>query len=156
MATHCSSSTTDAHTVYLGLGSNLGDRQRLLREAIRLIGLHVGPVERQSAFLETEPWGFSSPHRFVNAAVCCRTQLTPRALLEQTQQIERALGRKRKTAAGYEDRPIDIDVLLYDRLTVDEPDLKIPHPLMFQRDFVMTPLREICPDHLLTQMNKAK
>ena len=135
----------NGHEVYLGLGSNLGDRERLLREAIRLIAERVGEVTRQSTLIETEPWGFDSPHPFLNAVVCCHTSKQPREVLLLTQQIERDLGRRRKTASAqhYSDRPIDIDILLYDDLTVDEPDLKIPHPLMQQRDFVMIPLREI-------------
>ena len=148
----------EMHIVYLGLGSNLGDREALLREAIRRIGDRVGQVVRQSSFIETEPWGFESDHPFLNAVICIDTALTPRELLLATQQIERDMGRKKNPSGGttrhskdnslpaarhYTDRPIDIDILLYDDLTVDEPDLQIPHPLMQQRDFVMTPLREI-------------
>ena len=134
------------HTVYLSLGSNLGHRRRNIRQAIRRIGELIGTVERQSALFETEPWGFNSDHPFINAAVCCTTTLTPRQLLQVTQQIERELGRTRKSAGGvYHDRLIDIDILLYDDLTVDEPDLQIPHPLMHERPFVMEPLREILP-----------
>ena len=132
------------HTVYLGLGSNLGEREQNLQEAIRLIGDRVGQVARQSSFIETEPWGYESSNRYMNAAVRCETTKTPREVLLLTQQIERDLGRKTKSVSGgYADRTIDIDILLYDERTVDEPDLKIPHPLMHQRDFVMIPLREI-------------
>jgi 2-amino-4-hydroxy-6-hydroxymethyldihydropteridine diphosphokinase len=132
------------HLVYLGLGSNLGDKVWNLQEAIRLIGERVGTVVRQSSFIETEPWGFESDNTFVNAVVLCETEKTPREVLLLTQQIERDMGRKQKSVSvGYVDRPIDIDILLYDDLTVDEPDLKIPHPLMHQRDFVMIPLEEI-------------
>lgn len=134
------------HTVYLSLGSNLGHRRRNIRQAIGRIGELIGTVERQSALFETEPWGFNSDHPFINAAVCCTTTLTPRQLLQATQQIERELGRTRKSAGGvYYDRLIDIDILLYDDLTVDEPDLQIPHPLMHERSFVMEPLRDILP-----------
>lgn len=132
------------HTVYLSLGSNLGNRKRLLREAIALVGSDVGCVERESSFIETEPWGFSSPNKFLNCCVKVVTALAPRQLLEATQRIERELGRTMKSEDGvYHDRVIDIDILLYDDITVDEPDLKIPHPLMGERDFVMVPLREI-------------
>ena len=132
------------HKVFLGLGSNLGDKVWNLQEAIRLIGEQIGTVTRQSSFIETEPWGFESDNTFLNAAICCETQKTPREVLLLTQQIERDLGRRKKSVAGsYADRPIDIDILLYDDLTVDEPDLKIPHPLMHERDFVMIPLKEI-------------
>lgn len=132
------------HKVYLGLGTNLGDRKENLAQAIRSIGERVGEVLRTSSFLETEPWGFESANRFLNAAVLCDTLLTPRQVLYATQQIERDLGRAHKSVGGhYADRLIDIDILLYDDLRVDEPDLQIPHPLMFERDFVMIPLSEI-------------
>jgi 2-amino-4-hydroxy-6-hydroxymethyldihydropteridine diphosphokinase len=131
------------HQLYLGLGSNLGNRERNLTEAIRLIGERVGEVVRQSSFIETEPWGFQSENGFLNAVILCQTEKTPREVLALTQQIERDLGRKKKSIDGYADRPIDIDILLYDDWTVDEPDLKIPHPLMHERDFVMIPLKQI-------------
>lgn len=127
----------------MSLGSNLGDREQNLKRAICLIGDRVGKVTRQSSFIETEPWGFRSDHRFMNAVILCETDKAPREVLETTQQIERDLGRMHKTSHLYHDRPIDIDILLYDDINVDEPDLKIPHPLMQQRDFVMIPLREI-------------
>ena len=137
------------HKVYLGLGSNLGDREEHIRKAIALIGESIGLVIRQSSLIETEPWGFESENRFLNGVILVETSLTPRQLLKATQKIERALGKRRKHATRrsqcsmYSDRPIDIDILLYDDLTVDEPDLKIPHPLMQQREFVMIPLNEI-------------
>ena len=132
------------HQVYLGLGSNLGDKAWNLSEAIRLIGERVGQVLRQSSFIETEPWGFQSDNSFLNAVILCETNKTPREVLLLTEQIERDMGRRQKSVSvGYADRIIDIDILLYDDLTIDEPDLKIPHPLMHQRDFVMRPLQEI-------------
>ncbi len=144
--------TKKIHQVYLGLGSNLGDREEHIRKAIALIGESIGLVIRQSSLIETEPWGFESANRFLNGVILVETSLTPRQLLKATQKIERQLGRKKKstdssllTPVSYSDRPIDIDILLYDDLTVDEPDLKIPHPLMEQRDFVMIPLNEIKP-----------
>lgn len=132
------------HKIYLGLGSNLGNRKENLAYAIRFIGERVGKVLRVSSFIETEPWGFESENTFVNAVILCETNLTPRQLLGATQKIEREMGRQKKsTDGGYSDRCIDIDILLYDDLRVDEPDLQIPHPLMLKRDFVMIPLREI-------------
>lgn len=129
---------------YLSLGTNLGDKRKNIAEAIKNIGELVGDVVRQSALYETEPWGFRSDNRFANAAVCVDTQLSPRRLLEVTQRIEREMGRTLKSDGGeYHDRIIDIDILLYGDLHIDEPDLKIPHPLMHERDFVMTPLNEI-------------
>ena len=132
------------HQVYLGLGSNLGNCKKNLERAIRMIDDRVGHVLRQSSFIETEPWGFESEHKFMNAVILCETMKTLREVLLLTQQIERDMGRRKKsTSVGYTDRPIDIDILLYDDLIVDEPDLKIPHPLMHERDFVMIPLEEI-------------
>lgn len=129
---------------YISLGTNLGDKRKNIAEAIKNIGELVGDVVRQSALYETEPWGFRSDNRFVNAAVCVDTQLSPRRLLEVTQRIEREMGRTLKSDGGeYHDRIIDIDILLYGDLHIDEPDLKIPHPLMHERDFVMMPLNEI-------------
>ena len=138
------------HTVYLSLGSNLGNRKQLLLDAIEKINKKVGNVVRQSSFYETKPWGFESENLFLNAAVKVTTKLSPTELLEVTQQIEREMGRKKKTTynfrqqtPNYSDRPLDIDILLYDDLHVDLPELKIPHPLMQERDFVLVPLREI-------------
>jgi 2-amino-4-hydroxy-6-hydroxymethyldihydropteridine diphosphokinase len=134
------------HQVYLSLGSNLGQREENLRKAIRLIHERVGEVVRQSSFIETEPWGFESDHPFLNAVALFRTELSPREVLATTQAIERDLGRQHKSVNGYADRTIDIDILLYGNEHIDEPDLKIPHPLMADRPFVMKPLGEIAPD----------
>lgn len=132
------------HRVYLGLGANLGDREDNIASAIKKIGELIGSVVRQSALYETEPWGFESDHQFINAAVAVDTTLTPHEVLAATQGIERTLGRTVKSADGvYHDRPIDIDILLYDDITVDDDDLKIPHPHLYERDFVMRPLNEI-------------
>ncbi len=133
-------------SLYLSLGSNLGDREDTLHRAIALINERVGTVQRVSSFIETEPWGFESENRFLNAAVKVQTTLSPMECLRRTQQIERELGRKSKSRNGnYHDRPIDIDLLLYGDLTLSTPRLTIPHPRMLERDFVMIPLREILP-----------
>ena len=144
-----------SHQVYLGLGSNLGDREGNIRKAIDLLHERVGEVVRQSSLIETAPWGFESEHRFLNGVILCETTLTPRQVLKATQKIERELGKTKAHATmrqlsllnsqlpTFKDRPIDIDILLYDDWKVDEPDLKIPHPLMRERDFVMIPLKEI-------------
>ena len=135
--------------VFLGLGSNLGERRQLLEQAISLLEAESGHVVAVSSFVETEPWGFESQHRFLNAVVALETPLAPYALLELTQDIERRLGRTEKTQRQdgkpqWDDRPIDIDILLWDDVCVnDAPRLVIPHPLMEQRPFVMEPLREV-------------
>lgn len=132
------------HKVYLGLGSNIGNRKRNMREAVEYMESLIGTVTRQSALYETEPWGFDSPNLFINMCVCVETPLAPRQLLEATQDIEKRMGRVGKSQSNeYQDRIIDIDILLYDDLVVDEPDLKIPHPLMNEREFVLNPLNEI-------------
>ena len=140
------------HHVTLSLGSNLGSRRENLQRAILALQERVGSVVGCSAFLTTEPWGFESEHPFLNAAVRLATALTPRHLLLVTQEIERELGRTAKSSNGiYHDRVIDIDILTYDDVELDETflhegrtlTLHIPHPLMKERDFVMVPLRQI-------------
>ena len=130
--------------MYLGLGSNLGNRKAILNEAISLIQKRVGEVVRQSSFLETEPWGFTSHNKFLNACICVDTQYSPRQILKTTQAIEKDMGRCHKTVNHqYHDRIIDIDILMIDDLNIDDSDLKVPHPLMKEGDFVMIPLKEI-------------
>ena len=132
------------HTLYLGLGSNLGDKQQNIAMAVEKIEELIGHVECQSALHITEPWGFQSDNMFVNAALKCVTILSPHEVLEKTKDIERQMGRTTKSVDGtYKDRIIDIDILLYDDMEINDPDLVIPHPLMHQRDFVMKPLNEI-------------
>ncbi len=132
------------HTLYLSLGSNLGNRRELIEQAIRLIDERVGVVYRVSKMHETEPWGFHSPNKFLNACCQVNTMLNPRRCLQETQQIERELGREDKSKNGiYHDRPIDIDLLMYDNLNINEDGLVLPHPRMHERAFVMIPLQEI-------------
>ena len=132
------------HIVYLGLGTNLGDKKANLEMAVEEISKRVGKVVSLSAFYATEPWGFESENSFLNAVCCVETSLLPFELLRVTQKIESDLGRKKKSIGGnYSDRILDIDILLYDELQLETPDLKIPHPLMEKREFVMNPLKEI-------------
>ena len=133
--------------VYLGLGTNLGDKEQNLRMSIKKIEERIGNVVSLSAFYATAPWGFSSENSFLNAAVCVETTLLPLQVLEETQRIERELGRTEKSVNGlYADRLIDIDLLLYDDRVIDAEGLILPHPLMTERRFVMEPLSEIAPD----------
>lgn len=135
------------HKVYLGLGTNLGNKEANLRAAVEEIKKRVGEVTSLSAFYETEPWGFVSASQFLNAVCCVSTLLSPFDLLDVTQDIERTLGRLKKSVNGqYSDRMIDIDILLYDDCHLHTPTLTIPHPLMTERDFVMKPLEEIAPE----------
>lgn len=131
-------------TVYLGLGTNLGDKEANLRTAIYKLQERIGKQVSLSSFYETAPWGFESDHSFLNAAIGLETSLPPIEILHITQEIEKELGRTKKSVNGsYSDRLIDIDILLYDTLVLQTPELTIPHPLMTERDFVMKPLIEI-------------
>ena len=133
--------------VYLGLGTNLGDKEQNLRMSVKKIEERIGNVVSLSAFYATAPWGFSSENSFLNAAVCVETTLLPLQVLEETQRIERELGRTEKSVNGlYADRLIDIDLLLYADRVMDAEGLILPHPLMTERRFVMEPLSEIAPD----------
>ena len=132
------------HTIYLSLGTNLGSREDNLERALHLLQEQVGALLRRSSVYETAPWGFESSHMFLNLCVCMATSLSPLQLLATTKQIERQLGRTQKSAHGhYADRLIDIDILLYDDAHINEPGLVIPHPHMYEREFVMMPLNEI-------------
>lgn len=143
------------HTVYLGFGSNLGDRRsNILRASDLLLSEGLKPAAF-SSLIETAPVGFASPHAFLNAVGEYLTSLSPSAVLAATQRVERALGRTRKSVGGvYADRPIDIDILFYDDLRLSTPTLTIPHPLIAERRFVLEPLAEIAPGmrHPLTQL----
>lgn len=138
--------------VYVGLGTNLGDKEQNLRDTVQKIEEQIGKVVSLSAFYVTAPWGFTSENSFLNAAACVDTDLSPLAVLQETQAIERELGRTKKSVDGvYSDRLIDIDLLFYEDLvlSVTSPsgaELNLPHPLMTERDFVMLPLAEIAPE----------
>ena len=131
-------------TVYLGLGTNLGNKEANLRTAIYKLQERIGKQVSLSSFYETAPWGFESDHSFLNAAIGLETSLSPIEILHITQEIEKELGRTKKTVNGSNSaRLIDIDIHLYDTLVLQTPALTIPHPLMTERDFVMKPLIEI-------------
>jgi 2-amino-4-hydroxy-6-hydroxymethyldihydropteridine diphosphokinase len=131
--------------VFVGLGTNLGDLDRNLREAVQAIGkLPHTEVVRVSSFLSTEPWGVAEQPRFLNAVAELRTQLEPLPLLRALKQLESELGRVPSYRWG--PRAIDFDIILYGERLVDLPGLKIPHPSYKEREFVMSPLREIAPE----------
>ena len=137
--------------VYLGLGSNLGDREENIWRAVDLLEEYIGELLKCSSLLETEPVGFRSKHHFLNAVASFETRLAPDALLDETQAIERELGRTQKSRNGiYHDRTIDIDLLMYlvegASVNISTQRLTLPHPHMEEREFVLKPLREICPD----------
>lgn len=141
--------------VYLGLGTNLGDKEQNLRMAVDKINGRIGKVISLSAFYVTAPWGFNSQNSFLNAACCVETTLSVWEVLDGTQQIEQEIGRKNKSVGGaYADRLIDIDLLLYGDLVMKTDRLTLPHPLMTQRDFVMKPLCEIASDVIHPVLHK--
>jgi 2-amino-4-hydroxy-6-hydroxymethyldihydropteridine diphosphokinase len=134
-------------TLYLSLGTNLGDRRSNLETALTHIAREVGTVISSSDVIETEPWGFDSSNSFLNMAVKVETLLQPLEVLHATQDIERQMGRSEKSVnREYKDRLIDIDLLLYDDIVMNTPELSIPHPLMYQREFVMKPLLQVAPE----------
>ena len=142
-------------TVYLSLGANLGNREQTIQTAIDRLAT-AGTVVRQSSWFYSEPWGFQSEHAFCNCCVQLETELSPLALLDLTQSIERELGRRKKTEISnlksqirnYSDRSIDIDLIsAYDakgqEIIISSDRLTLPHPLWRERDFVRIPLEEI-------------
>ncbi len=130
-------------TVYLGLGSNLGDRQHNLIKAIELLAQQMR-VEQMSSLYETEPVGYSEQARFLNAVCQVTTSLTPEELLSLVKEIEAALGRVPSFPNA--PRPIDIDILFYANQVIHSPQLTIPHPRLEERAFVLVPLVEIAPE----------
>ena len=140
------------NVAYLSLGSNLGDREAQLREAIRRLG-ELGEVKRVSSFYETEPVEFTDQPWFVNCAVEFDTQLPADELLENLLKIEQQMGRVRNQPKG--PRNIDIDLLLYDQKVIRGPHLKVPHPAMQERRFVLEPLAEIAPELMHPVLKKS-
>jgi len=137
--------------VYLSLGSNLGDRDRNLRDAIRALE-GVGRVQAVSSFYETEPVDFADQAWFLNCAVAIESALSPERMMAELLCLERKLGRERTHSKG--PRTIDIDILLFGERIVDGPDLKIPHPAMHRRRFVLAPLADIAAEARHPAMNR--
>ncbi len=136
------------HDVFLGLGSNLGDRGENLNHAITKIEEQIGEVVAASAFYLTDPVGFASENQFLNAVCEVHTALCPFEILKKTKDIEIEMGRNTKSFNNvYRDRIIDIDLLLFDEEIINEADLILPHPHLHERDFVLTPLAEIAGEY---------
>lgn len=129
---------------YIALGSNLGDKEKNLRRALLLLTQQGVEVVRVSSFLSTEPYGVTDQPQFLNAVACVRTSLAPLALLDVLLATELAMGRVRLRHWG--ERNIDLDLLLYEDVVLDMPRLRLPHPDMQNRDFVLLPLAEIAPE----------
>ncbi len=136
--------------VYLGLGSNMGDRVANLQAAQRLIDRLVGKIAKKSHVYETQPWGRTDQDWFLNQVVMANTYLEPRDLLEAITKIERELGRERrekdKKGDKWGPRTIDVDILFYGKRVIRDKGLEIPHPEMHERGFVLVPLMEIAPE----------
>lgn len=136
------------HKVCLALGSNIGDKDEHLNQALKQIGERVGKVITHSSFYSTLPVGFQSENTFLNAACLVETSLKPFQLLDETQAIEKDLGRVSKSYNKmYSDRIIDIDIILYDDLVLLSEDLVLPHPHFHERLFVLEPMAEIIADY---------
>lgn len=134
------------HKVYIGLGSNLGDKKRNIKKSIDFINCKIGKVLCRSSLYETEPVGFDSENEFINAACVVETTLLPMQVLEISQAIEMMMGRKSKSFNSvYSDRLIDIDILMYDDVVLESDRLVLPHPYFHKRLFVLAPLAEIAP-----------
>lgn len=138
--------------MYIGIGSNLGDREGNCLKAIELMRERGISILKQSSPYETEPWGLTDQPKFINMAVEAETSRSPLKLLEVLKEIEKEM--RRTEAVRWGPRVIDLDILLYGDLVLDEPDLKIPHPLMEEREFVLRPLAEIAPDVRHPVINK--
>lgn len=129
---------------YLGIGSNLGNREENCLRAIELLEKKGIKIKKRSSLYETKPWGIENQPLFLNMAIEIETNLQPEKLLKLLKDIEVELGRKNTIKWG--PRIIDLDILLFNDIIVDKKDLKIPHPLMHKREFVLKPLSEIAPE----------
>ena len=132
------------HTAYVALGSNLGDKEANLRKALELLQERGVEIVKTSTFISTEPYGVTDQPQFLNGVCEVRTSLVPLALLHTLLEIEQEMGRVRLRHWG--ERNIDLDLLLYEDVVMDTPELKLPHPDMQNRDFVLLPLAEIAPE----------
>lgn len=129
--------------LYLGLGSNLGDKRENINLAYGHIQEKIGNICRKSAIYETPPWGFQSEDVFYNTVIFLETELTAEQVLEKIQEIEKELGRVKDFKIGYSSRVIDIDILDYNNMILEKPQLVLPHPHIEKRNFVLYPMRDI-------------
>lgn len=139
------------HSIFLSLGSNLGNRSANLRTAINSMPTKVEPIAESSIY-ETEPWGYSDQPTFLNMVLKGVTELTPQDLLSYLKEVEKSIGRKETFRFG--PRLIDLDILFYDELVMDTPTLTIPHPRITERAFVLIPMAEIAPDFIHPLLGK--
>lgn len=130
------------------IGSNLGRRESIINQSIEMMSERCGEVFAVSSLYETEPWGFVAEQDFLNQVVAVRTEKSPHELLSELMKIEKELGRKRHDVEGYESRPIDLDILYYDDLIINDDDLILPHPRLHLRRFVLMPLCDVASDYI--------
>jgi len=140
--------------VYLLTGSNLGNRRDNLERAVTEIASLIGTVTASSHIYESEPWGFTSENLFYNQALCVRTYLSPRDILNRVLEIEKKAGRERESN-NYQDRILDVDILLAGNAIIKDKVLTIPHPLLHLRRFALIPLEEIAPDVIHPKLRKS-
>lgn len=129
------------YEVYIAIGSNIGEREYYINKSIEMINLTVGKVHKIARFIETEPYGYEKQGKFINTVICITTKLSPKTLLKRLNYIEEKLGRVRDIRWG--PRTIDLDIIFYDNLIIDEEELHIPHIDFMNRDFVLLPLVEL-------------
>lgn len=141
--------------VFIGIGTNLGDKVENIKWAIESLHEQVGKVIHTSSFYESEPWGYESSEWFVNAVIEIQTNLDPQSLLTELKNIEFSLGRTSKTSTKYEDRLIDLDILYFGDKSIFLNGLEVPHPRIYQRKFVLEPLYEIAPNFIDVKVNKS-
>jgi 2-amino-4-hydroxy-6-hydroxymethyldihydropteridine diphosphokinase len=137
------------HEALLALGGNLGDVRATFDRAVAKLGDDRLRVTARSSDYRTPPWGVTDQPPFINACLAMETDLDPHGLLARAQAVERALGRDRAQQQRWGPRAIDIDILAYDDLTLDDADLTLPHPRLFERAFVLVPLAEIASDRVI-------
>jgi 2-amino-4-hydroxy-6-hydroxymethyldihydropteridine diphosphokinase len=143
------------HEVYLVVGGNLNNTAEKFERLFLLLRGRVGEITLQSSYYQSKADGFESEYPFINIALCLQTELSPFELLQETQSIEKELGRTSKTTTSYQDRTMDIDIIFYDNAIIKTQNLEIPHPRMHLRDFVLTPLNEIAPNFVHPVLKKS-
>lgn len=142
-------------TVTLLLGGNRGETADIIKQTIGLIDKRVGIVKNYSSVYKSPPWGFDDSQWFLNQVVRVETSLDPHEVLENTQAIEKEMGRQKKTVNHYEGRSMDIDILFFDDAIFSFPDLIVPHPRLHLRRFTLVPLAELMPEWIHPQLNKS-
>ena len=144
-----------SESVFVLLGSNLGDRELLVNQACKIMGERCGEIVAKSLLYESEPWGFQAEHWFLNQVVELKTSLSPDALMTELLAIEKELGRDRTTPhEGYVSRPMDLDILYFGNEIIDTQMVNAPHPHLHERRFTLLPLCDIAPDYVHPVMKK--